>query len=165
MWDRVFLKTLPWHTMKTKCFLTIAALAVNAFPSHAQSGGNFNLKWSTVDGGGGLSTGGKFLMTGTVGQPDAGTLAGGQFKLEGGFWSGVAVVQTPGAPLLKIKPIGNGWAVISWPLTVTGFTLEEATAVSNTSWNNTLQSVVDTAAEHTVTVPANGVMKVFRLKK
>jgi len=151
--------------MKTKCILTLAALTLNAFPSHAQSGGKFDLRWSTVDGGGAMSAGGKFLMTGTVGQPDAGALAGGQFKLEGGFWSGVAVVQTPGAPFLKIKLLGNGQAVISWPVTVTGFTLEEAPAVSNTPWNNTPQSVVDTAAEHAVTVPANGIMKVFRLKK
>ena len=61
--------------------------------------------------------------------------------------------------------VSIGQAVISWPVTVTGFTLEEAPAASSTPWNNTPQPVVDTAAEHTVTVPANGLMKVFRLKK
>jgi hypothetical protein len=48
---------------------------------------------------------------------------------------------------------------------VTGFTLQEATSASNPTWNNTAQAVVDTQAEHTVTVPASGVIKVFRLKK
>ncbi len=39
----------------------------------------------TVDGGGGHSAGAGFLVTGTVGQPDAGPLHGGGFRLEGGF--------------------------------------------------------------------------------
>jgi hypothetical protein len=47
---------------------------------------------------------------------------------------------------------------------VTGFALEEAAAVGG-AWSITPQGVIDTAAEHTVTVPAIGVMKVFRLKK
>ena len=39
-----------------------------------------------VDGGGGSSAGGGFVLNGTAGQADAGTLAGGDFKLYGGFW-------------------------------------------------------------------------------
>ncbi|HJU38755.1 MAG TPA: hypothetical protein VJ724_04225 [Tahibacter sp.] len=33
------------------------------------------------------STGGVYALTGTVGQPDAGTLAGGRFAIYGGFWA------------------------------------------------------------------------------
>jgi hypothetical protein len=142
-----------YKSMKTKSLLLSAAFAAIALAAQAQSGGNFDLKWSTIDSGGG------------VGQPDAGKLAGGQFTLEGGFWSGVSVVQTPGAPILKIKLLSTGQALISWPVNVTGFTLQEATSASNPTWNNTAQAVVDTQAEHTVTVPASGVIKVFRLKK
>lgn len=32
------------------------------------------------------STGGDFELSGTIGQPDAGVLAGGDLKLSGGFW-------------------------------------------------------------------------------
>lgn len=131
---------------------------------HAQSGGQFALISSTIDGGGGTSSGGQFTVSGTIGQPDAGTLSGGKFILEGGFWTGVTVVQTPGAPVLKIKFIG-GNAILSWPIDVTGYSLEEATSLAGVSWLSTPQSVVDAAGEHTVTVPANGVIKVFRLKK
>ncbi len=52
-------------------------------------GGPFHITNSTVDGGGGRSTGGQFIVTGTIGQPDAGvqSLSGGAFQLTGGFWA------------------------------------------------------------------------------
>ena len=42
----------------------------------AQAGGGFDLSWFTIDGGGGISTGGDFSLSGTIGQPDAGVLSG-----------------------------------------------------------------------------------------
>jgi len=58
----------------------------------AQSGGGYDLSWSTVDGGGyTFSTGGVYTLGGTAGQPDAGLLAGGGYTLAGGFWGGGAV--------------------------------------------------------------------------
>ena len=47
---------------------------------------DFDLSWHTVDGGGGTSSGGDFVLRGTIGQPDAGDLSGGDFVLRGGFW-------------------------------------------------------------------------------
>jgi len=133
--------------------------------SHAQSSGRFDLSWSTIDGGGGTSSGGQFAITGTTGQPDAGTLSGGNFKVEAGFWSAVTVQQLPGAPILKIKLINGGMAVLSWPLSVTGFSLQETASVAEpNSWSATPQPIVDTATEHTVTVQAAGLIKCYRLK-
>src|SRR5213080_4072987 len=133
--------------------------------SQAQSAGRFDLTWSTIDGGGGTSSGGQFTTSGTAGQQDAGTLSGGNFKVEGGFWSAVTVQQLPGAPILKIKLINGGMAVLSWPLSVTGFSLQETAAVAQpNSWSATPQPIVDAAAEHTVTVPAIGLVKCYRLK-
>ncbi len=57
--------------------------------TRAQSGGGFDLTWSTIDGGGAMSsTGGGFDLSGTIGQPDAqsAVMAGGAFTLTGGFW-------------------------------------------------------------------------------
>ena len=48
----------------------------------------YEVDWHTIDGGGGTSSGGAFTLSGTIGQPDAGTMAGGDYRLEGGFWSG-----------------------------------------------------------------------------
>lgn len=44
--------------------------------------------WSTIDGGGGASTGGTFTVTGTIGQPDAGSHADGTAAtvILGGYW-------------------------------------------------------------------------------
>jgi hypothetical protein len=62
---------------------------VAAASALAQSGGEYDLTWSSVDGGGEMfSTGGDYSLSGTVGQPDAGLLVGGEYSLGGGFWGG-----------------------------------------------------------------------------
>src|SRR5438874_11639980 len=64
--------------------LVFAALAL---PALAQVGGGFDLSWNTVDGGGYTSSSaGSFALGGTIGQPDAGTMSGGIFGVQGGFW-------------------------------------------------------------------------------
>lgn len=46
-----------------------------------------DLSWHSVDGGGRISTGGTLTLAGVIGQPDAGTLSGGTFELQGGLLS------------------------------------------------------------------------------
>lgn len=58
----------------------------------AQSGGDYDLTWNTVDGGGGLNSNGDYTLEGTAGQPDAGSLANGEYTLSGGFWGGGTAV-------------------------------------------------------------------------
>lgn len=64
---------------------------------YAQSSENYNLSWFTIDGGGGTSSGGVYVLSGTIGQPDAGQLSGGDYSLVGGFWSArwMCVVDMP----------------------------------------------------------------------
>jgi hypothetical protein len=51
----------------------------------------FDLSWHTIDSGGGTSSGpGGISLSGTVGQPDAGSMSNAQFELAGGFWAGGA---------------------------------------------------------------------------
>ncbi len=50
------------------------------------SGGSFRLRAHSIDGGGQGSSGGAFVVTGSIGQPDAGVHAGGTFRLTGGLW-------------------------------------------------------------------------------
>lgn len=58
--------------------------------------GGFDLSWHTVDGGGGMnSAGSDFKLSGTIGQPDAGVLTGGDFELTGGFWVDHRPVKRP----------------------------------------------------------------------
>ncbi len=53
----------------------------------AQDG--YEINWWTVDNGGGTSTssGGEYELHGTIGEQDGGDLEGGEFDLQGGFWS------------------------------------------------------------------------------
>ncbi len=57
--------------------------------------GDYDIIWSTIDGGGGRSTGGPYVLTGTIGQPDAAWSSGGNYELLGGFW--------PGGPLCFVN--------------------------------------------------------------
>ena len=46
---------------------------------------------STIDGGGTMhSSAGDMVLSGTIGQPDAGPMAGGEYELNGGFWFPIA---------------------------------------------------------------------------
>jgi hypothetical protein len=91
----------------------------------------YSIDWSTIDAGGGTSTGGVYSVTGTIGQPDAGTLSGGTYTLQGGFWGMIAAVQTPEAPYLSVTR-SNTTVVVSWPLPADGWVLE---------WTNSLPKV------------------------
>jgi len=79
--------------------LTLATVAV------ARIAG-YDLIWWTADGGGGNSAGNGYSLNGTIGQPDAGTLSGGNYRLEGGFWGragGAVAFQRVYLPL-TVKP-------------------------------------------------------------
>jgi hypothetical protein len=82
---------------------------------------NYSIDWYTMDGGGGISTGGVYSVTGTIGQPDAGALmSGGNYTLQGGFWA-IKAVQTPGAPLLSIARTTTNTVAVFLPTPSTGF--------------------------------------------
>ena len=55
-----------------------------------------DLSWYTIDGGGGISNGGSLQLSGTIGQPDPGTMSAGDLTLSGGFWVRGATVAVPG---------------------------------------------------------------------
>ena len=48
----------------------------------------YEINWYTIDGGGGTSTAGPYILTGTIGQPDAGAMANENYEVFGGFWVG-----------------------------------------------------------------------------
>lgn len=54
----------------------------------------FSMPWYSIDGGGGVSTGGSFTLMGQVGQPDTACLPGGGFSIAGG------VLTTPSCATL-----------------------------------------------------------------
>lgn len=75
----------------TKTLLLMGALVMlRQGITSAQTGGGYDLTWSTIASGGGRSAGGAYVLEGTIGQPDAGLMSGGAYVLVGGFWPATA---------------------------------------------------------------------------
>jgi hypothetical protein len=125
---------------------------------------NYAIDWFTIDGGGGTSTGGVFSVSGTIGQPDAGVMSGGNFTIQGGFWGGIVAVQTEDGPRLLIENLLNGTARITWAPNTPGFVLQQVTALTpmpvSTGWSN-----APAGYTNGVIVPASQQMRYFRLFK
>jgi hypothetical protein len=120
---------------------------------------SYSIDWYKIAGGGGTSTGGIYAVSGTIGQPDAGSaMTGGNYALTGGFWS-IYAVQTAGAPLLTITHSGNQ-AVISWPASVMGYALQTNNDLAAGTWGNYAGTVVNNSVTN---APPTGTL-FFRLK-
>ena len=117
-----------------RLLLNIAVFLIPAVVAHAQE---YSIDWYKVSGGGGASTGGVYSVSGTIGQHDAGG------PMTGGFWA-LYAVQTPGAPLLTITHLGNQ-AIVSWPPSVTGWTLQTNANLATLTWGKYLGTVVNNA--------------------
>jgi hypothetical protein len=84
--------------MKRKLILIALALIAcalvtmsgNTAPASAKPADAYTIDWYTMDGGGAMfSTGGTYSLGGTIGQADAGTMSGGTYNLNSGFWNGI----------------------------------------------------------------------------
>lgn len=71
---------------------TTSAAAAPAPPKLLQT---YDMSWWSVDGGGGSSSGGTFAVTGSVGQPDAGSARGCGTAVAGGVWAGPEPCEAP----------------------------------------------------------------------
>lgn len=133
--------------MKTRFILSLmfSLLAVSA---RAQ----FSIDWFTIDGGGGTSTGGVYSVSGTIGQPDAGAMSGGNFTIQGGFWGILAAIQSPGSPLLRVVLTGSNTVVVAWPAPSAGFSLQQNADLGTANWVSTTNGVSVVGTENQVIV-------------
>jgi hypothetical protein len=116
--------------LRSALLLVAFGLLVATSFAHAQT--NYAIDWSTIDGGGGTSTGGVYSVSGTIGQPDAGAMSGGNYTVQGGFWGVIAAVQTEGAPFLSVARTTTNTVVVWWPLPGTGWQLQCTTNLAAT---------------------------------
>lgn len=142
-----------------KYAVVILALAL-PFLARAQ----YSIDWFTIDGGGGTSTGNVYSVSGSIGQPDAGMMSGGNYSLVGGFW-GISVIQTPGAPLLRIFLTATNTAVISWPSPSSGFTLQQNGDLNALSWIAPPNAVTDNGTNKFIIVSPPTGNRFYRLIK
>ena len=143
--------------MKRNLLKLAAALGFAAITAvaHAQS---YSLDWFTIDGGGGSSAGGAYSLSGTIGQPDAGAMAGANFTITGGYWSLLAD-PTAGVPTLFITRSGAN-AIILWTPGSPGFVLQRNSILSAAGWADAPSGTTTPA-----TVPATGAARFYRLRK
>lgn len=120
---------------------------------------SYAINWFTIDGGGGTSAGGKFSVTGTIGQPDAGTLTGGAYTLRGGFWGALVPIQVEGAPVLTITA-GTGEAILFWAPAAPGWILQSTDGLSSDNWSNAPSGAINPVA-----IPHFPATRFFRLHK
>jgi hypothetical protein len=145
-----------------KIAIAILGLGLCAAAARAQS---YSIDWFTIDGGGGTSTGGVYSVSGTIGQPDAGHMSGGNYTIDGGFWGIIAAVQTPGSPLLRVFLTATNTVVVAWPSPSTGFNLQQNPVVNNAgSWTSVTNAPVTVGSEQQVIVAPPIGNKFFRLK-
>ena len=128
-------------------------------------GQQYSIDWFKVAGGGGMSTGGAYQVTGTIGQHDAGgPMTGGNYSLTGGFWSVITVVQTPGAPLLTISFNHQLPTVtISWPSSATNYVLQQNSDLNTVNWTPVGLPVTTNGATLSVTITPPAGNLFFRL--
>ena len=145
---------------------TFLGLACAVGLTTAVSAQSYSIDWFTIDGGGGTSTGGVYSVSGTIGQPDAGKMSGGNYSIEGGFWGILAAVQTPGAPLLSIARTTTNTVAVFWPSPSTSYQLQQNTnSVSSVNWSNVLSAPTDDGTTRTVIVNPPTGNRFYRLFK
>jgi len=130
----------------------------------------YSIDWHSIDGGGGTSTGAVYSVSGSVGQPDAGTMSGGGYTLVGGFWGVVSALQTPGAPLLTItRNPANGAVTVWWPTPADGWVLDETGGVTSPpaaiSWSQVAFPYQTNTSAISITVPSPIGNRFYRLRK
>ena len=127
--------------------------------SVASASAQLAIDWFTIDGGGGTSTNGSYVLSGTIGQADAGAATGSGYSIAGGFWPGVQAMQIPGGPFLKIVRSGAN-VTVSWPPATPGFVLQQSSALAPMDWQNAPSGVTNP-----ITIPANAASRYYRLLK
>jgi uncharacterized repeat protein (TIGR01451 family) len=136
--------------MRSRLTLTTLAVTAASLLSTMAGAQPYDVSWYTVDGGGGTSSGGSYVLSGTAGQPDAGgPFAGGTYGLHSGFWSIAAGGAIgPQADLSVTKTDGQATAVPgqgatytivagnAGPNAVTGATVTDTppAALTNVNW-------------------------------
>jgi len=142
----------------------VLALSLCTFGLSNAAAQSYSIDWFTIDGGGGTSTGGVYTVSGTIGQPDAGHMSGGNFTIDGGFWGIIGAIQSPGSPLLRVLLTSTNTVVVAWPAASTGFSLQQNTNLNATLWAGVTNTVNVVGSENQIIVAPPVGNRFYRLK-
>lgn len=84
--------------------LAVAFYLAAALGTRAQS---YSIDRFVIAGGSGTSVGGTLALSGTIGQPDAGLMGGGNYSLADGFWGASQTPLPVGSVILKVWVVGG----------------------------------------------------------
>jgi len=142
-------------------------LAVGFVFAACCAGAQTNVAWQTADGGGGASTGGIYALEGTLGQPDGSeAVRGGAYEVQGGFWALVELVQTEGAPRLRIADISSVAVTLAWPVAgAEGYQLQRASRLAEPDWTPVSGTPSVVGDEYQLTTGPVVVKHYYRLQK
>ncbi len=155
--------------MKVKITLAgmvIVMVALVAGSVLAQSGGGYNLPWSSIDGGSAVSSGGEYVLRGTIGQPDAGNLTGGGYTLAGGFWGQPVILSSVVSPP-NAAPAQNYYIVHQVTLTwnsVVGATAYQVQVASDAAFKHIIYTSPELNALYVTTLWTNNGLYYWRVQ-
>ena len=144
--------------MKTN--LLSALLLTSALSLPAQ----FSVDWATISAGGGRSTGGAHSVQAAVGQAAVVASSAGSYSVQAGFWALPVVMQTPGAPLLRIARTATNTVLLAWPVTSTTFTLQVNHDLATTNWSTVASPASIVGNDNQVTLPMSAAARFYRLQ-
>lgn len=149
--------------MKTSLLLGVLMTSVSLCNAQMYSIPRF-----TIAAGGGSLAGGPYLIQGTSGQPEpGGPRAATPYVIMGGFWPGAASSLRLVSPELALFLQPDGNVLISWPLSASGFGLDESSSLGMSlnppQWNAVPFPYQTNADRISVTVQPIG-SKFYRLR-
>lgn len=124
---------------------------------------NFSVDWFTVDGGGDSSAAGGFSVSGSIGQPDAGEMSGGNYAVVGGFW---AFAAEP--PLNLAVSNSTTGVIVYWDRPANNWVLDESPVLLNSPphpWSLVPFPYQTNATHIYVVIPGPSANRFYRLRK
>ena len=134
--------------------LVIAVTIIGVVWVSAEDG--YTLNWWTVDGGGTNSAGGNYILNRSIGQPAAGTSAGGTYSLISGFWGAGADLVSPtvvSSVLINPNPtaLASAGFTVTFSKPVTGVDASDFSLYAPGLTGTAVTNVVGLGAVYTVT--------------
>jgi hypothetical protein len=125
------------------------------FSCASLGGERFSIPKSAISSGGGPSSGGRFELRGTAGQPLASLSKGGRYQVASGFWP----VQTLPLPnleiVLTIQAVGDS-IIVSWPSTSQEYILEFSPSLKAPQVWQRVEGIIGLDVPCRVTLPTEG---------
>ena len=88
-----WISIIPKNVKGRRIVLWLLCLLIFGATAMAPDVGPYEISWYMIDSGGGISSGGPYMLTGTIGQPFVGFSAGGEYELFGDIWSDEPVAE------------------------------------------------------------------------